>query len=185
MSHSRAGINIAREYLVDHRCRPAYLFAHPAELLLVGMFASEILSRRRDVVLIQSKRDLRSVAAEQCFIKNSAYYLSSLRVQLELVSDRRMKNVAVGRISSHIFALLHHLDFGSGGFDREVFAVCRIDDAAHDNLKSSRRAFVLVAVVAVVDGNAALGRLTNQRLHSTAIKIFYCLLLSPTVQTES
>ena len=33
--------------------------------------------------------------------------------------------------------------------------------------------------------HAALGRLTNQRLHSTAIKIFYCLLLSPTVQTES
>lgn len=32
--------------------------------------------------------------------------------------------------------------------------------------------------------HAALGRLTNQRLHSTAIIIFCCMLLSPAFQTE-
>ena len=155
MPNSRAGINIAGDYLVNHRCRPAYLFAHPAELILVRMVTSEILSRRRDVILIQTKCDLRSIAAEQCFIKNSADYLSSHRVQLELVSDCRMKNVAIGRIASDIFALLHHLDFGSGGFDREVFAVCRIDNTAHNNLKSTGCPFVVIAVIPVIDGYEA------------------------------
>ena len=100
-------------------------------------------------------RDLRSITAEQCFIKNSADYLSSLRVQLELVSDRRMEDVAIGRIASDIFSFLHHLDFRSGGFNREVFTVRSVDDAAHDYLKSTGCPFVVITVIPVIDRNEA------------------------------
>jgi len=51
-------VNIARQDLVDHRGRPAYLFAHAAILLLVRMFAFEILPGRRDIIIVQTESNL-------------------------------------------------------------------------------------------------------------------------------
>ena len=66
-----------------------------------------------------------------------------------------MKHIAVRSIPAHILALLHHLDFGRCRFDRKVFAVCGIDDAAHDNLKTAGYSLIIVAVIPVVDGDKA------------------------------
>ena len=66
-----------------------------------------------------------------------------------------MKHIAVRSVAAHILALLHHLDFCRCRFDRKILAVCGIDDAAHDNLKATGCSLVIVAVIAVVDGDKA------------------------------
>ena len=66
-----------------------------------------------------------------------------------------MKHIAVGSVTAHILALLHHLGFGRCRFDREILAVRRIDDAAHDDLKTAGCSLVIVAVIPVVDGDEA------------------------------
>ena len=126
VSHGCAGVDIADQQLVDHSSCPAYFLAHPAELLFVGMLGAEILSRRRGVVIIQAKGNLRGVSAQQRLIENSADDVCRLRVKLELVADRGMQNITIGGITAHILALFHHLYFCRSGFDRELLAVCRV-----------------------------------------------------------
>ena len=63
--------------------------------------------------------------------------------------------MTIGSVAAHILALLHHLDFCRCRFDREILAVRRIDDAAHDNLKTAGCSLVIIAVIAVVDGDEA------------------------------
>ena len=66
-----------------------------------------------------------------------------------------MQDVAVWSIAADILTLFHHLDFCRCGLYGEVFAVCRVNDAAHNHFQTARCAFVIVAVIAVVDGNKA------------------------------
>ena len=155
MSHGCAGVDIADQQLVDHSSSPAYFLAHPAELLFVGMLGAEILSRRLGVVIIQAKGNLRGVSAQQRLIEDPADDVCRLRVKLELVADRGMQNITIGGITAHILALFHHLYFCRSGFDREIFAVCRVDYAAHHHFKATRGSLIILAVIAVVDGYEA------------------------------
>ena len=123
------------------------------ELLLVGVLALEVLSRRRDTIIIQTACNLGGIAAVQSLAEDTADHISRLRVYGKFVPNGGMQDVAVWRIATNILALLHHLDFCRCGFYGEVFAVCRIDDAAHNHFQTARCAFVIVAVIAVVDGD--------------------------------
>ena len=119
------------------------------------MLALEVLPRCRDAVIIQAAGDLRGVAAFQRLAENTTDHISRLRVYGKFVPNGWMQDVAVWSVATDILALLHHLDFCRCGLYGEVFAVCRIDDAAHNHFQTARCAFVIVAVIAVVDGNKA------------------------------
>ena len=119
------------------------------------MLALEVLPRRRDAFIIQAAGDLRGVAAFQRLAENTTDHISRLRVYGKFVPNGWMQDVAVWSVATDILTLLHHLDFCRCGLYGEVFAVCRIDDAAHNYFQTSRRAFVIVTVIAVVDGNKA------------------------------
>lgn len=119
------------------------------------MLALEVLPRRRDAVIIQAAGDLESVATFQNLAENTTDHISRLRVYGKFVPNGWMQDVAVWSVATDILALLHHLDFCRCGLYEKVFAVCCIDDAAHNHFQTSRCAFVIVAVIAVVDGNKA------------------------------
>ena len=119
------------------------------------MLTLEVLPRRRDAVIIQAAGNLRGVAAFQSLAEDTTDHISRLRVYCKFVPNGGMQDVAVWSIAADILALLHHLDFCRCGLYGEVFAVCCIDDAAHNHFQTSRCAFVIVAVIAVVDRNKA------------------------------
>ena len=66
-----------------------------------------------------------------------------------------MQDVAVWGETADILALLHHLDFCRSSLYGEVFAVCSVDDAAHDHFQTARCSFIIVAVITVVDRDEA------------------------------
>jgi len=115
----------------------------------------EVLPRRRDAVIIQAAGNLRGVTAFQSLAEDTTDYISRLRVYGKFVPNGGMQDVAVWSVATDILALLHHLDFCRCGLYGEVFAVCRIDDAAHNHFQTSRRAFVIVTVIAVIDRDKA------------------------------
>ena len=143
------------EDVIDHHGFPTDFLAHVTELLLVGMLALEVLPRCRDAVIIQAAGDLRGVAAFQRLAENTTDHISRLRVYGKFVPNGWMQDVAVWSVATDILTLLHHLDFCRCGLYGEVFAVCRIDDAAHNHFQTSRCAFVIVAVIAVIDRDKA------------------------------
>ena len=61
----------------------------------------------------------------------------------------RDRDVAVWGVATDILALLHHLDCCRCGLYGKVFAVCGVDDAAHNHFQTARCAFVIVAVIAL------------------------------------
>ena len=150
-----SGVNKVLENVVDHHGFPTDFLAHVTEFFLVGMLALEVLPRCWDAVIVQAAGNLRGVAAFQSLAEDTHDHISRLRVYGKFIPNGRMQDVAVWSIAADILALLHHLDFCRCGLYGEVFAVCRIDDAAHNHFQTSRCAFVIVAVIAVVDGNKA------------------------------
>ena len=151
VSYCCAGIDVIHDNLIDHRRSPANLIAHSRVFLFIRVSCPEILSRRRDAVVIQSLGNNRGIVAIQCLVKHSPDDCGGFRVQFELVPDLRVKDISVGSIAAHILALLHHLDFRRCCLYREVLTVCGIYDVAHYDFQTARCPFVIVAVVAVVD----------------------------------
>ena len=102
MADQRSGVNEILEDVIDHRSFPADFLAHPAEFLLVGMLALEVLPRRRDAVIIQAAGDLRGVAAFQSLAENTTDYISRVRVNGKFVPNGGMQDVAVWSIATDI-----------------------------------------------------------------------------------
>ena len=95
MADQRSGINGVFEDLVDHHGFPTDFLAHVMELLLVGMFAFEVLPRRRDAVIIQAAGNLGGIAAVQSLAEDTADYISRLLVYGKFVPNGGMQDVAV------------------------------------------------------------------------------------------
>ena len=66
-----------------------------------------------------------------------------------------MELKAIGSEAAYVFALLHHDDLRRGGLDGQVLAVRLIDDVPQDHIHAGGHTLVIIAVVAVIDGDIA------------------------------
>ena len=95
----------------------------------------------------------RGIASGHSRLEDTLDNLSGVRIDCQSIPFCRVHSVSERSVSADILALLHHLNFGRCRFDGKVFAVCGINDTPHHNLKTTGCAFVILAVISIVDRN--------------------------------
>ena len=66
------------------------------------------------------------------------------------------------------YALFHHLNFRRSGLNRQVLAVRSINNITHNNIQPTGRSLVVIAVVAIVDGDKSHTEKGKQALKTVA-----------------
>ena len=153
MTDQSAGVDLIFQDAQHHSHIPTDFLAHVVEFFRVSVFGLEILSGRRDVLVIQHLSNRRGIASGHSRLKDTLDNLSGVRIDCQSISLCRVHSVSERSIAANILALLHHLNFGRCRFDGKIFAICGINDATHHNLKTSGCAFVILAVISIIDGN--------------------------------
>ncbi len=153
--HQRPGVLILVEDVQHRGRRPAVLFGGFAEPSAPRIFLPEVGARGQDALAVQPAGDGGTAHPLQGHIEDTLHHRRRVPVYHQLVPDRGVEPEAIGSEAAYVFALLHHDDLRRGGLDGQVLAVRLIDDVPQDHIHAGGHALVIIAVVAVIDGEIA------------------------------
>ena len=153
--HQCPGVLILVEDVQHRGRRPAVLFGGFAEPSAPRIFLPEVGAGGQDALAVQPAGDGGTAHPLQGHIEDTPHHRRRVPVYHQLVPDRGMELKAIGSEAAYVFALLHHDDLRRGGLDGQVLAVCLIDDVPQDHIHAGGHALVIIAVIAVIDGDIA------------------------------
>ena len=153
--HQRPGVLILVEDVQHRGRRPAVLFRGFAEPSATRIFLPEVCAGGKDALAVQPAGNICIANALQSHVEDAPHHRRRVFVYHQLVPDRGMELKAIGSEAAYVFALLHHDDLRRGGLDGQVLAVRLIDDVPQDHIHAGGHALVIIAVVAVIDGEIA------------------------------
>ena len=153
--HQRPGVFVLVEYVQHRGRRPAVLFGGFTEPSAPRIFLPEVGAGGKDALAVQSAGNICIANALQSHVEDAPHHRRRVLVYHQFVPDREMEPKAIGSKAAYVFALLHHDDLRRGGLDGQVLTVRLIDDVPQDHIHAGGHALVIIAVVAVIDGDIA------------------------------